>query len=96
MHSKELNMIGVLWFDPDINTPLLVKLERLREHIIRKHDMIPNCCDISPRTLEGYREDDISLTEERLGIKIRPSQSIMTNYYYMGVNEAIFPEKSKN
>ena len=73
--------IGMLWFDPDKKTDLVVKVERAARYYQQKYAQTPNLCYVHP---DLFNEHD---GQPAHGVELRKSQAILPNHFWIGVND---------
>ena len=72
--------IGMLWFDPDKKTDLVVKVKRAARYYQQKYSQTPNLCFVYPDMLNEHNGQSVQ------GIELRKSQAIRLNHFWIGVN----------
>lgn len=69
---------GMLWFDNDPKTDLVVKIMRAAEYYQKKYGRTPDLCYVHPSMLAGS-------TVRASGIDVRPNRQVMPNHLWMGL-----------
>lgn len=77
--------VGMLWFDNDPRTSLLVKIERAADYYRQKYGLTPDLCLVHPATLDVAPLD---VAECRAGkVFVRPNRAILKGHLWIGCEE---------
>ncbi len=78
--------IGMLWFDNDPKAELAEKIHKAATYYRQKYGRTPDICFIHPTMLPKNGSDPTSLRSPLPDVEIRPSKSVLPNYFWIGVN----------
>ena len=89
---------GMLWFDNDPKTALVVKIERAAEYYLKKYGRKPNLCLIHPTALgtitnvgetnENFEKDKATgPIDKNIGVTVRPYRPVLPGHLWLGVEE---------
>lgn len=79
--------VGMLWFDNDNKSDLLVKVTRAATYYNEKYGKRPNLCFIHPSAAEKKQEPDTDLESFRVGeIEVRLTKTVLPNHFWIGVH----------
>lgn len=78
--------IGMLWFDNDPKVDLAEKIAKAAAYYRQKYGKTPDLCFLHPTMLPKNGSEATSLHSPLPNFEIRPSKSVMPNYFWIGVN----------
>ncbi len=78
--------IGMLWFDNDPKAELAEKIQRAAAYYRQKYGKTPDLCFIHPTMLSKNGNDAVSQPSPVPNVEVRPSKSVLPNYFWIGVN----------
>ena len=77
--------VGMLWFDNDPRTALMVKVARAADYYRKKYGLAPDLCLVHPSMLAEPRPD---LIEGPSGmVAVRPNRIIQPGHLWIGKEE---------
>jgi hypothetical protein len=77
--------VGMLWFDNDKQTALMLKVERAADYYRQKYGLVPDLCLVHPSMLVEPRPE---LIEGRSGkVAVRANRAILPGHLWIGVEE---------
>jgi hypothetical protein len=71
--------IGMLWYDNDPKKTLVDKVGQAATYYHQKYGKAPDLCFVHP----SLAPDDRGYSD---AVEIRPSRSVLPNYFWIGVN----------
>ncbi|NPV85519.1 MAG: hypothetical protein HPY45_05870 [Anaerolineae bacterium] len=75
---------GMLWFDNDPKTDLVIKVCRAANYYQNKYGRKPDLCFVHPSMLNQKRQ-------KAEGIEIRSSRQILPNHFWLGISNRMEP-----
>ena len=79
--------VGMLWFDNDVKSDLVSRIERAALYYKEKYGKAPNICFVHPSMTSRIKvigEDNPSLKAGE--IEVRTTRSVLPNHIWIGVN----------
>ncbi len=77
--------VGMLWYDNDPRTSLIVKVTRAADYYKQKYGLVPDLCLVHPSMLSGLHPD---LIEGNIGkVALRPNRLIQPGHLWIGTEE---------
>lgn len=71
--------VGMLWFDNDPKTDIMVKINRAVDYYQHKYGQTPNLCFVHPSMVQT------SPTKNGL-VEVRSSKAVLPNHFWIGLN----------
>jgi hypothetical protein len=77
--------VGMLWFDNDPHTALMVKVARAADYYRRKYGHMPDMCLVHPSMLA---ESHAELIEDHVGkVAIRSNRAVLPGHLWIGTED---------
>ena len=79
--------VGMLWFDNDVKSDLVSRIERAAIYYKEKYGKAPNICFVHPsmtNRIKAVGEDNPPIKAGE--IEIRTTRSVLPNHIWIGVN----------
>lgn len=78
---------GMLWFDNDPKTELMIKVQRAAAYYQSKYGRTPTLCFVHPSMLAAVIQTDVGNKAIKLGqVEIRSNKAVLPNHFWIGVN----------
>lgn len=79
--------VGLMWFNPNPNTPLAEKIREAAEYYESKYEEKPNLCCVNQAMLEKVGQDEIDRIQ---GVAVRSMREMLPGHLWIGV-ESVDP-----
>ena len=74
--------IGMLWFDNDLKSDLLSKVNRAADYYRDKYGQEPNCCFVHPSMIKEKEPEAGSIV-------VSPNDTIIPHHFWIGVQQQV-------
>ena len=84
--------IGMLWFDNDPRTALMVKVERAADYYRHKYSQVPDLCLVHPSMLAEPQLTCASTTGagkagKKFVVSVRPNRLVLPGHLWIGIED---------
>lgn len=76
---------GMLWYDNDLRTALIVKVQKASSYYLKKYGRLPDICLVHPSMLDN--KHPAVLQEQGKQITIRSYQPVLPDHFWIGTED---------